>query len=35
VKETYAPVVKISLPDWKKFGVEKGTENSSMLVRYN
>jgi xylulose-5-phosphate/fructose-6-phosphate phosphoketolase len=32
IKESYAPDVHMSLPDWKKFGVAKGNEDSSMLI---
>ncbi len=32
VKDTYDPYVGISVPEWTKLGVEKGTEASSMQV---
>jgi len=30
VKDTYDPYVGIDVPDWRKFGIEKGEEGSSM-----
>jgi len=32
LKETYDPYVGVKVPDWKKYGVEKGSEISAMMV---